>query len=47
MRDVCEGDCDGNADCKSGLTCFQRSGSETVPVCSGNGVSGWDYCIED
>ena len=45
--DVCEGDCDRNADFKSGLTCFQRSGSETVPGCSSNGVRGWDYCIED
>lgn len=28
-----------------GLICFQRSGSETVLGCTGNGISGVDYCI--
>eukprot|EP00964_Phaeocystis_antarctica_P135734 scaffold100077_cov69-Phaeocystis_antarctica.AAC.1 len=40
------GDCDTDADCKSGLYCFQRGGSETVPGCRGAGVSGYDYCAE-
>ncbi|KAI2504379.1 Bacterial protein of unknown function (DUF839) [Fragilaria crotonensis] len=34
----CEGDCDTNADCASGLACFQRVGSEAVPGCSGAGL---------
>ena len=42
---LCEGDCDHDSDCKSGLTCFQRDGNEAVPGCSGNGKSGWDYCV--
>lgn len=46
---VCEGDCDSDADCASGLYCFQRSGSEEAPGCSGNGgltdVSGKDICV--
>ena len=40
----CEGDCDTNADCAQGLVCFQRAGVESVPGCSGAGVSGIDYC---
>merc|ERR1712085_74727 len=43
--DVCMGDCDSNADCKSGLSCFQRNGNTPVPGCSGDGVSGYDYCV--
>jgi hypothetical protein len=27
-----------------GLNCFDRSGIESVPGCSGDGVSGKDYC---
>ena len=42
--DVCMGDCDTDADCKSGLSCFQRSGSETVPGCRGAGAYAYDYC---
>lgn len=41
---MCEGDCDTNADCAPGLVCFQRSGTEAVPGCSGLGTSGKDYC---
>ena len=40
---LCEGDCDHDSDCKSGLTCFQRDGNEAVPGCSGSGKKGWDY----
>ena len=43
--DVCMGDCDSNADCKSGLSCFQRNGNTPVPGCSGDGVRGYDYCV--
>lgn len=44
----CEGDCDSDADCLPGLTCFQRSGSTPVPGCAngGNGDrSDVDYCV--
>eukprot|EP00964_Phaeocystis_antarctica_P105307 scaffold70354_cov72-Phaeocystis_antarctica.AAC.2 len=43
--DVCKGDCDYDADCKSGLSCFHREGGEMVPGCSGDGVGRTDYCI--
>ena len=43
--DLCEGDCDRDSDCKAGLRCFQRTRLESVPGCSGDGVSGMDYCI--
>ena len=43
--DVCMGDCDSNADCKSGLSCFQRNDNTPVPGCSGDGVRGYDYCV--
>lgn len=46
----CEGDCDSDSDCQSGLICFQRSWAESVPGCSGAGgsrdVLGKDYCID-
>ncbi|KAL7541246.1 hypothetical protein ACHAXR_012136 [Thalassiosira sp. AJA248-18] len=43
---MCQGDCDNNGDCDDGLYCFQRSGLEAVPGCSGeeNSVSRKDYC---
>jgi hypothetical protein len=37
-------DCDEDADCQTGLTCFQRDADEVVPGCIGFGGSGWDYC---
>mmetsp|Transcript_28491 Transcript_28491/g.61191 ORF Transcript_28491/g.61191 Transcript_28491/m.61191 type:complete len:845 (+) Transcript_28491:175-2709(+) len=40
----CQGDCDLDTDCQGSLTCFQRSGNEPVPGCSGTGTSGKDYC---
>ena len=44
--DVCQGDCDSDADCKSGLTCFQRNGLTPVPGCSGDGAAFFDYCVK-
>nr|CAA67702.1 alpha 2 frustulin [Cylindrotheca fusiformis] len=43
----CEGDCDRDVDCQSGLKCFQRDGGESVPGCSGGSSdhSRTDYCI--
>ena len=44
----CEGDCDSDKDCKSGLKCFQRSSSRNVPPGCKPGGSGddptHDYC---
>jgi len=45
----CEGDCDENADCATGLICFERSNFEAVPGCIGgeDDASRTDYCIPD
>ncbi|GKZ00110.1 hypothetical protein MPSEU_000964400 [Mayamaea pseudoterrestris] len=45
---LCQGDCDSDSDCATGLTCFQRSGGDAVPGCSGgeNDNSNSDYCID-
>ena len=43
--DLCQGDCDDDNDCKGELLCFQRSGYDEVPGCSGLGRNHWDYCI--
>jgi len=40
----CQGDCDSDSHCDWGLNCFQRSGTQAVPGCSGEGISGKDYC---
>ena len=44
---VCEGDCDSDNECDTGLKCMQRSRNEAVPGCEGKGVSGKDYCYSD
>lgn len=44
---VCTGDCDDDADCQPGLTCFQRNGKSAVPGCSSGGsgdTNDYDYC---
>ena len=44
----CQGDCDSDSDCESGLKCFQRDGIEAVPGCIGEGgtydSAGRDIC---
>jgi hypothetical protein len=42
---LCQGHCYFDSDCAGGLKCFQRDGFTTVSGCSGNGISGHDYCI--
>lgn len=43
---VCEGDCDNDSDCASGLRCFQRNeNAGPVPGCNGDDSSRTDYCI--
>ena len=44
---ACQGDCDSDKDCKTGLKCAQRSGTEAVPGCVVGGlgdVKGYDFC---
>ena len=46
----CEGNCDRDSDCKTGLTCFQRTGKRKVPGCGGGGgdhdVGNYDFCYD-
>ena len=42
---LCEGDCDSDADCADNLKCFKRGGLERVPGCSGTGINDFDYCV--
>lgn len=42
----CQGDCDIDADCAAGLTCYDRAGDEIVPGCTGFGGTTWDYCYD-
>ncbi|KAL3801773.1 hypothetical protein HJC23_001169 [Cyclotella cryptica] len=44
----CEGDCDDDSHCASGLLCFSRvQGSVLfVPGCVGVGIAGMDYCYD-
>ena len=41
----CQGDCDDDGDCGSGLYCFKRPDTREVPGCSGAGSADWDYCV--
>ncbi|KAL7482816.1 hypothetical protein ACHAW6_012959 [Cyclotella cf. meneghiniana] len=45
---ACEGDCDDDSHCASGLLCFSRvQGSVLfVPGCVGVGIAGMDYCYD-
>ena len=43
----CQGDCDSDADCRTGLKCYQRNDKRKITGCfaGGNGdVKGWDFC---
>ena len=42
----CEGDCDTDTDCATGLVCFQRSANEAVPGCLGSGENNMDFCVK-
>eukprot|EP00957_Ditylum_brightwellii_P082475 6270293-Ditylum_brightwellii.AAC.1 len=42
----CQGVCDNDLDCASGLLCMQRSGSEEVPGCIGTPPNRVDYCYD-
>lgn len=43
---ACQGDCTKHSDCAEGLKCWQRSGLESIPGCSGFGVPAMDYCVD-
>lgn len=42
---LCQGDCDDDSDCVTGMKCHQRNGYQPVPGCTGSPQWGWDYCI--
>lgn len=42
----CEGECDDDDECKSGLICYERRRRSHVPGCTGEGEYGDDYCID-
>jgi hypothetical protein len=42
---LCEGDCDSDAQCQSGLVCLQRGPYDPIPGCTGVDASKTDYCI--
>ena len=46
---LCEGDCDNNSECKTGLVCFNRTARQAVPGCIGGETDNTptDYCILD
>jgi hypothetical protein len=41
----CDGDCDTDADCQTGLQCYLRAGGLT-PGCAGTSAAGWGYCFD-
>ena len=43
--DLCQGDCETDADCEPGLRCFLRAGHGPVPNCNGSPRFGVDYCV--
>lgn len=45
----CQGDCDNDEECQSGLVCFYRPGNSIVdvPGCAGSGIPGADYCVTE
>jgi len=45
----CQGDCDMDSDCATGLICHQRGSGEPVPGCSGGeeDIKLTDYCVLD
>jgi hypothetical protein len=44
---LCQGDCDADEDCQTGLICFLRESNDPVPGCIGEDSSRSDYCIPD
>eukprot|EP01047_Picozoa_sp_COSAG01_P040076 COSAG01_NODE_3349_length_6224_cov_19.144653_1_plen_1296_part_00 len=45
---MCQGDCDADTDCKTGLKCFQRNGRTVVHGCTPGGsgdTTSYDYCF--
>ena len=42
---LCEADCDSDADCAAGLVCYEREKGDDIPGCAGVDPSRNDYCI--
>lgn len=47
LCDLCQGDCDSDADCRGNLVCHKRGENDNVPGCKGGAAdnSGVDYCV--
>jgi hypothetical protein len=44
---LCQGDCDSDADCADGLICYEKPSTEIlVPGCSGISITRTDFCID-
>ena len=44
---ACTGECDSDAQCATGLKCFQRRSNEAIPGCDvSTAPRGWDYCYD-
>ncbi len=43
---ACEGNCNNNDDCVSGLVCLKRDSFEPVPGCIGEGEKRKNYCYD-
>ena len=44
---ACNGECDNDSQCASGLKCFQRDNNEQIPGCVGShSGDDWDYCYD-
>jgi len=41
----CQGDCDSDSDCVSGLRCMQLNTGDRVPGCTGTSSNNNDYCV--
>jgi hypothetical protein len=42
----CQGDCDRDSDCQSGLVCVQLNTGDSVPGCNGRSSDNFDYCVK-
>lgn len=44
---LCQGDCDGDSQCRTGLKCYQSStNGDTLTGCAGKTVGAHDYCYD-
>jgi len=48
LLEVCQGDCESDADCNGDLRCFHnvQDSANTPPGCTGSATTNWDYCFD-